>query len=389
VRWCRCPAGEARCRYPNRIQILGVPACGRDAVGDGAWPRGPPRATMNSVVQIKTEEEDDETWDVGEEQEITVEDLTSLRVYVRNDQAKVRPCNGAKCHGKVVWWNHKQGVGAIRVHRDHCQRCGGPCEGIPESVKVLRSAVRSRHGTYPRLYATEEVEFGLRESEGGCIFARNVTGRGGKYVKGNPSTDLRVYTAGACIGVHPGQGGWAFCAEVTAACGDSALARPESKLEEEFQGSNREYYTTHAAMEVMAALEGVRWAIREGLWGKLEIVSDSADLISWALDGERMRTRWSQNEWMNVPQNLWRSLYKACHEHGGVTFANVGTHSDNTGNDLATSLARIEAESARIQSHSRPPFYAQHSAVPEEREPPRKRSTCGTYWYQRTTSTTA
>ena len=338
---------------------------GRTLVVRGATREG---GKVHEVSGAEAMEGEDSWWSTSSAEGDEVD--TSFRVYVRNENAQVGPCDGEYCRGRVQWWNSERGFGVIRVHHDYCESCGGECDGVPREMFVRRNDIHSRPGTYPRLYATEYVEFYVREDVYGRPIARRVTGRGGSYVKDRPSTDLRVYTDGACIG-NPGPGGWAYCAEIVASMGDETFAKPGSMYEPEHQGANLEYRTTNQAMELKAALEAVWWANRSNYWGKLEIVSDSAYLVSGAESGGWMDTHWKHNGWTNASgqplanKELWQALLEACSEHGGVTFTKVQAHSGIPGNELADRLARAQAESARTQESTVSRAFAHHSVALE------------------------
>jgi ribonuclease HI len=148
---------------------------------------------------------------------------------------------------------------------------------------------------------------------------------------GDDSTDVTVYTDGACSG-NPGPGGWA------------ALI-VDGGVERELWGAQPA--TTNQRMELTAPLEALR-----AIPGRrhVHIFSDSAYVINCFRDG--WHERWAKTGWRNAGRqevanrDLWEALIVQTRRHD-VSWHKVRGHSGDLRNDRVDRLARKAAASAR------------------------------------------
>lgn len=147
---------------------------------------------------------------------------------------------------------------------------------------------------------------------------------------------VRMFTDGACSG-NPGAGGWAAC----------VLLKNCNKTV-----SGGEEMTTNNRMELKAVIEGLKKALEDVNFSKIEICSDSAYVVNSYIKG--WIEVWSKNGWITKDGNdvknkdLWlelNALVKQARQCGVcVQFVKVKGHAGNHFNELVDKLAREEVE---------------------------------------------
>jgi ribonuclease HI len=140
---------------------------------------------------------------------------------------------------------------------------------------------------------------------------------------------IMVFTDGACSG-NPGPGGWG-----------AVLFCPDQKEPLMLSGASAD--TTNNRMELMAALESLRYIKTADLCLPIHITSDSRYLV----DGMTKWTKnWVGNQWKTSQkkpvenQDLWKSLLLLESELPPIEWTWVKGHAGHPENTLADDLAR-------------------------------------------------
>jgi ribonuclease HI len=152
------------------------------------------------------------------------------------------------------------------------------------------------------------------------------------------STDVQIYTDGACSG-NPGPGGWAAI----------LLYGSQEKV---ISGGFPE--TTNNRMELQSAIEGLKALNRSC---RIALYSDSAYLVDAMTKG--WLNKWQQNGWKTSVKDdvknrdLWIELSDLIGKHC-VTWIKVKGHSDNEYNNRCDAYARGEIKrfTEREEAHS-------------------------------------
>jgi ribonuclease HI len=152
-----------------------------------------------------------------------------------------------------------------------------------------------------------------------------------------PGASVTVYTDGACRG-NPGRGGWAW----------ASLAGPYA--------SGADAATTNQRMEIMAALEALRyWKAQVPPPAAIEVVSDSTYVVNCFKD--RWWQGWLRRNWLNsqkkpvANRDLWEPLIElALEPEPRVTWRWVKGHSGDRWNDRVDELATTAADRGRGES---------------------------------------
>jgi ribonuclease HI len=166
---------------------------------------------------------------------------------------------------------------------------------------------------------TKNWNFGI--ATGGCAMSE--------------STEVTVYTDGACVG-NPGPGGYA----AVLICGSKR---------KEFIGGRR--LTTNNRMEVLAAivaLEALNWSCR------VKVHSDSRYLVDAIAQG--WARRWQEQGWKRrrkpvANADLWERLLLICEKHE-VEFVWVAGHTGHPENERCDLLAEAAALDPDLPSDS-------------------------------------
>lgn len=148
---------------------------------------------------------------------------------------------------------------------------------------------------------------------------------------------IRVYTDGACS-ENPGPGGWA-----------AVILFPEVKKEI----SGNEEYTTNNRMELMAVIRGLASALKDDIYNKVDVYSDSAYVVNAIKKG--WLHKWKFNNWKTVQgdnvknKDLWEKLDKLMYKHNStsINFIKVKGHSNDKYNEICDRLAKQEVLNAK------------------------------------------
>jgi len=145
---------------------------------------------------------------------------------------------------------------------------------------------------------------------------------------------LKIYSDGACKG-NPGKGGW-------------GAVLIWGKTEKKLKGYSE--HTTNNAMELIAAIEGIK-AVNKKV--KIEIYTDS----KYVKDGiEKWLANWKKNGWKNSRKTeiknlkLWQELAKTVEEHT-VSWHWVKGHSGDKYNEIADALANEAIVEANLEEN--------------------------------------
>ena len=149
--------------------------------------------------------------------------------------------------------------------------------------------------------------------------------------------DIKVYTDGSCkksAGI--GFGGWSYIIVI-----DDVIHRYES---------GGEAHSTNQRMELMAAINALKFLDTMRLKQEVVLYSDSAYLINCAND--QWYKDWQKNGWLNSRgkevsnEDLWRILIPYFN-HPKIFFRHILGHNGNIFNERCDKLAQTAAEKER------------------------------------------
>jgi ribonuclease HI len=150
--------------------------------------------------------------------------------------------------------------------------------------------------------------------------------------------EIKIYTDGSSLG-NPGPGGW----------GVFIIKNEELGIKNDIEIGGKEENTTNNRMELMAAIEALRYvSTRQGLAEiEVTIYADSnyvlSGITSWIFNWEKNGWR-TANKKEVLNQDLWKELIKLTREIKiKIKWEKVKGHSGHVHNDRADEIATTNA----------------------------------------------
>lgn len=152
----------------------------------------------------------------------------------------------------------------------------------------------------------------------------------------NPNSKrIRIFTDGACSG-NPGPGGWGV-----------VMLHKEGVLV--FGGYDLD--TTNNRMELVAAIEGIRFAKNLG-YKEIDVYTDSSYVANAVL--QKWIVKWEKNEWKTASKatvkntDLWKKMLRFINNKEiSINFVKVKGHDGNTFNEMADEEAVKQSRLAK------------------------------------------